>query len=80
MHCSPVNRSLYRQHVAECTGGAELLQTAVGDRGPGWTGQRADDADLPNSLPAAAPPGPPVRPPPAVRQTAEPWRRHGGSS
>ena len=71
LHCSSLNRSLCRGHVAECAGRVELLQTAVGDWRAGWTGQRADDADVRHSLHAAAPPGPPVCSAAAVRQTAE---------
>lgn len=79
LHFSPLNRSLHRQHAAECTGGGELLQTPVSHCCPGRTGQRANDADLPHGLHAAAPPGPPVRAAPAVRQTAELGRQHSGS-
>lgn len=75
MHLSPLNRRLHRQHAADRTGGAELLQTPVSGCSPGRTGQWANDADLPHSLHAAAPPGPPVRAAPAVRQTAELGRR-----
>lgn len=71
LHCPSLNRSLCRRHVAECAGRVELLQTAVSDCRAGRAGQWADDADLRHSLHAAAPPGPPVCPAAAVRQTAE---------
>lgn len=75
MHLSPLNRRLHRRHAADRTGGGELLQTPFGGCRPGRTGQWVNDADLPHSLHAAAPPGPPVRAAPAVRQTAELGRR-----
>ena len=76
-HNHLLNRSLHRQHTAECRRDHELLQAAVGGRGPGSAGERADPADLPHGLPAAAPPGPPGGAAAAARPAAEPGHRPG---
>lgn len=78
---SVLYRRMYRRHPAERSGGDELRQTTVIYRCPRRAGQRADNADLSYSLPATAPPFPPVCAAAAVRQTGDDLKRpQGGSS
>lgn len=69
-----LHRRMYRRHPAERWGGDELRQTTLMHCCPRRAGQRADDADLSHSLPATAPPFPPVCAAAAVRQAGDDLR------